>query len=35
MSSHALFDEMFLQKAIETPHRLPKPEELKARQYCK
>ncbi|CAL9017445.1 unnamed protein product [Prunus brigantina] len=26
----ALFDEMLLQKAIETPHRLPKPEELKA-----
>ncbi|CAL2246211.1 unnamed protein product [Prunus armeniaca] len=28
----ALFDEMLLQKAIETPHRLPKPEELKGRQ---
>ncbi|CAL8085766.1 unnamed protein product [Prunus armeniaca] len=25
----ALFDEMLLQKAIETPHRLPKPEKLK------
>ncbi|CAL8087291.1 unnamed protein product [Prunus armeniaca] len=25
-----LFDEMLLQKAIETPHRLPKPEVLKA-----
>ncbi|CAL2247415.1 unnamed protein product [Prunus armeniaca] len=31
----ALFDEMLLQKAIETPHRLPKPEELKGRQYCR
>ncbi|CAL8167850.1 unnamed protein product [Prunus armeniaca] len=30
----ALFDEMLLQKAIETPHRMPKPEELKGRQYC-
>ncbi|CAL2228277.1 unnamed protein product [Prunus armeniaca] len=30
----ALFDEMLLQKAIETPHRLPKPEELKGTQYC-
>ncbi|CAL9017438.1 unnamed protein product, partial [Prunus brigantina] len=28
----ALFDEMLLQKAIETPHRMPKPEELKGRQ---
>ncbi|CAL2277863.1 unnamed protein product [Prunus armeniaca] len=26
---------MLLQKAIETPHKLPKPEELKGRQYCK
>ncbi|CAL9000001.1 unnamed protein product [Prunus brigantina] len=31
----ALFDEMLLQKAIETPHRMPKPEELKGRQYCR
>ncbi|CAL2270539.1 unnamed protein product [Prunus armeniaca] len=31
----ALFDEVLLQKAIETTHRLPKPEELKGRQYCK
>ncbi|XP_016647062.1 PREDICTED: uncharacterized protein LOC107880300 [Prunus mume] len=31
----ALFDEMLLEKAIETPHRLPKPEELKGRQYCR
>ena len=31
----ALFDEMLLQKAIETPHRIPKPEELKGRQYCR
>ncbi|CAL2246651.1 unnamed protein product [Prunus armeniaca] len=31
----ALFDEMLLQKAIKTPHRLPKPEELKGRQYCR
>ncbi|XP_021802077.1 uncharacterized protein LOC110746171 [Prunus avium] len=31
----ALFDEMLLQKAIETPHKLPKPEELKGRQYCR
>ncbi|CAL8084352.1 unnamed protein product [Prunus armeniaca] len=31
----ALFDEMLLHKAIETPHRLPKPEELKGRHYCK
>ncbi|CAL9024631.1 unnamed protein product [Prunus brigantina] len=31
----ALFDEMLLQKAIETPHRLPKPEELKGKQYCR
>ncbi|KAI5343513.1 hypothetical protein L3X38_011389 [Prunus dulcis] len=31
----ALFDDMLLHKAIETPHRLPKPEELKGRQYCK
>ncbi|CAL2229071.1 unnamed protein product [Prunus armeniaca] len=31
----ALFDEMLLQKAIETPHRLPKPEELKVIQYYK
>ncbi|CAL2260310.1 unnamed protein product [Prunus armeniaca] len=30
-----LFDEMLLQKAIETPHRMPKPEELKGRQYCR
>ncbi|CAL8119088.1 unnamed protein product [Prunus armeniaca] len=29
----ALFDEMLLQKAIETPHRMPKPEELKGMQY--
>ncbi|CAL8119939.1 unnamed protein product [Prunus armeniaca] len=28
----ALFDEMLLQKAIETPHRMPKLEELKGRQ---
>ncbi|CAL8151984.1 unnamed protein product [Prunus armeniaca] len=27
-----LFDEILLQKAIETPHRLPKPEELKGKQ---
>ena len=27
----ALFDEMLLQKAIETPHRLLKPKELKGR----
>ncbi|CAL2262770.1 unnamed protein product [Prunus armeniaca] len=26
---------MLLQKAIETPHRFPKPDELKGRQYCK
>ncbi|CAL9021320.1 unnamed protein product [Prunus brigantina] len=26
---------MLLQKAIETPHRMPKPEELKGRQYCR
>ncbi|CAL2237826.1 unnamed protein product [Prunus armeniaca] len=26
---------MLLQKAIETPHRLPKPEELKGKQYCR
>ncbi|XP_020418013.1 uncharacterized protein LOC109948720 [Prunus persica] len=32
---YALFDEMLLQKAIETPHRLPKPEELKGKQYCR
>ncbi|CAL9018137.1 unnamed protein product [Prunus brigantina] len=31
----ALFDEMLLQKAIETPHKLPKLEELKGRQYCR
>ncbi|XP_016646932.1 PREDICTED: uncharacterized protein LOC107880244 [Prunus mume] len=31
----ALFDEMLLQKAIETPHWLPKPEELKGRQHCR
>ncbi|CAL9019044.1 unnamed protein product [Prunus brigantina] len=31
----ALFDEMLLQKAIETPHRMPKLEELKGRQYCR
>ncbi|CAL8993766.1 unnamed protein product [Prunus brigantina] len=31
----ALFDEMLLHKAIETPHRMPKPEELKGRQYCR
>ncbi|CAL2270659.1 unnamed protein product [Prunus armeniaca] len=31
----ALFDEMLLQKAIETPHRIPKPEELRGRQYCR
>ncbi|CAL2240410.1 unnamed protein product [Prunus armeniaca] len=31
----ALFDEMLLQKAIETPHRMPKPEELKCRHYCR
>ncbi|CAL9019087.1 unnamed protein product [Prunus brigantina] len=31
----ALFVEMLLQKAIETPHRFPKPEELKGRQYCR
>ncbi|XP_020411117.1 uncharacterized protein LOC109946773 [Prunus persica] len=31
----ALFDEMLLQKAIETSHRLPKPDELKGRQYCR
>ncbi|XP_016647086.1 PREDICTED: uncharacterized protein LOC107880325 [Prunus mume] len=31
----ALFDEMLLQKAIKTPHKLPKPEELKGKQYCK
>ncbi|CAL9012727.1 unnamed protein product [Prunus brigantina] len=31
----ALFDEMLLQKAIETPHRMPKPEEIKGRQYCR
>ncbi|CAL2239382.1 unnamed protein product [Prunus armeniaca] len=28
-----MFDEMLLKKAIETPHRLPKLEELKGRQY--
>ncbi|CAL2255415.1 unnamed protein product [Prunus armeniaca] len=26
---------MLLQKAIEIPHRLPKPKELKGRQYCR
>ncbi|CAL9012423.1 unnamed protein product [Prunus brigantina] len=31
----AFFDEMLLQKSIETPYRLPKPEELKGRQYCR
>ncbi|CAL8119899.1 unnamed protein product [Prunus armeniaca] len=31
----ALFNEMLLHKAIETPHRLAKPEELKGRQYCR
>ncbi|CAL2257136.1 unnamed protein product [Prunus armeniaca] len=31
----ALFDEMLLHKAIEMPHRMPKPEELKGRQYCR
>lgn len=31
----ALFDDKLLQKAIETPHRLPKPKELKGRQYCR
>ncbi|CAL2239197.1 unnamed protein product [Prunus armeniaca] len=31
----ALFDEMLLQKAIETPHKLSKPEELKGKQYCR
>ncbi|CAL8105322.1 unnamed protein product [Prunus armeniaca] len=31
----ALFDEMLLQKAIETTHRIPKPKELKGRQYCR
>ncbi|CAL8119173.1 unnamed protein product [Prunus armeniaca] len=31
----ALFDEMLLQKAIETSHRLPKPEELRGKQYCR
>ncbi|XP_020421340.1 uncharacterized protein LOC109949659 [Prunus persica] len=30
-----LFDGMLFQKAIETPHRLPKLEELKGRQYCR
>ncbi|CAL9019678.1 unnamed protein product, partial [Prunus brigantina] len=30
----ALFDEMLLQKAIETPHRMPKPKSSKARRYC-
>ncbi|CAL9012722.1 unnamed protein product [Prunus brigantina] len=29
----ALFDEMLLQKAIETPHKMPKPEEIKGR-HC-
>ncbi|CAL8173640.1 unnamed protein product [Prunus armeniaca] len=31
----ALFDEMLLQKAIETPYRMPMPEELKGKQYCR
>ncbi|CAL2265903.1 unnamed protein product [Prunus armeniaca] len=31
----ALSDEMLLKKAIETPHRLPKLEELKGGQYCR
>ncbi|CAL8163275.1 unnamed protein product [Prunus armeniaca] len=31
----ALFDEMLLHKAIKTLHRLPKPKELKGRQYCR
>ncbi|CAL2229237.1 unnamed protein product [Prunus armeniaca] len=31
----ALFDEMLLHKAIVTPHRLSKPEELNDRQYCR
>ncbi|BFG30042.1 hypothetical protein CerSpe_163160 [Prunus speciosa] len=31
----ALFDEMLAQKAIETPHKLPKLEELKGREYCR
>ncbi|CAL9006381.1 unnamed protein product [Prunus brigantina] len=31
----ALFDEMLLQKAIETPHGMPKPEELKGEKYCR
>ncbi|CAL2255621.1 unnamed protein product [Prunus armeniaca] len=29
----ALFDEMLLQKVIETPHKFPKPVKLKGRQY--
>ncbi|XP_016646933.1 PREDICTED: uncharacterized protein LOC107880246 [Prunus mume] len=31
----ALFDEILMQNAIETPHRMPKTEELKGRQYCR
>lgn len=31
----ALFDKMILQKAIETPHKMPKLEELNVKQYCK
>ncbi|CAL2270825.1 unnamed protein product [Prunus armeniaca] len=31
----ALFDVMILQKAIEKPHKLPKPAELKGKQYSK
>ncbi|CAL2266185.1 unnamed protein product [Prunus armeniaca] len=31
----ALFDEILLHKAIKTLHRLPKPKELKGRQYCR
>ena len=30
-----LCDEIILQKAIKTPHKLPKPEEFKGKQYCK
>lgn len=31
----SLFDEMLLRKEIERPHKMPKSEELKGRQYCR